>query len=177
MARLARAVVPDLPHHVTQRGNRGQRTGHLWQGRFTSFTMDERHTIAAAKYVELNPVRAGLVDRADDYAWSSARAHTLGRDDGLVIAAPLLDRVGDWSAFLRTGPGLERADDFRKHEGTGRPLGSDAFIDMLERRLQRSLRPRKPGPPSKLARLGDLGMTQLRMVSPEPERLRNGSRG
>ncbi|HET7785094.1 MAG TPA: transposase [Myxococcales bacterium] len=216
MARLARAVVPNVPHHVTQRGNRRQRTffsaddyllyttlmakwcrhygvevwaycwmpnhthmiavpsspdalrraigeahrrytlevnqregwtGHLWQGRFASFAMDERHTVAAARYVELNPVRAGLVNSAADYPWSSARAHLLGGSDPLVAPAPLLTRVGEWSAFLRTEPELDVACACRKHEGTGRPLGSDVFIDQLESQLGRVLRPRKPGPP------------------------------
>ena len=52
--------------------------GHLWQGRFASYVMDDRYTLAAARYVELNPVRAGLVARAEDYPCSSARAHLLG---------------------------------------------------------------------------------------------------
>src|SRR5439155_17620732 len=67
--------------------------GHLWQGRFSSFVMDDRYTLAAARYVELNPVRAQLVSRAEEYPWSSAQAHLLGRDDGLVCATPLLARV------------------------------------------------------------------------------------
>src|SRR6185503_8599863 len=150
MPRLARLVVPDIPHHVTQRGNRRQPTffsdedyrlylhllgewsrragtavwawclmpnhvhlilvpshedglraalaeahrrytrrinaredwrGHLWQSRFASFPMDEDHLLACARYVELNPVRAGLVARPEHWRWSSARAHLgLGRD-------------------------------------------------------------------------------------------------
>jgi REP-associated tyrosine transposase len=214
MPRLARAVVPDCPHHITQRGNRRQQTffgtddyllymaltaewchrcrvdiwayclmpnhvhliavpatpeglgraigeahrrytrevnrregwrGYLWQGRFASFMMDDRYTLAAARYIELNPVRAGLVPHAADYAWSSARAHLVGRDDGLVATAPLLARVGNWSAFLGADADLDVADRFRKHETTGRPLGSDAFVDHLEDLLKRELRPRKPG--------------------------------
>src|SRR5439155_21441907 len=74
--------------------------GYLWQGRFASYAMDERYTLAAARYVELNPVRAGLVARAEDYPWSSARAHLLARDDRLVRVAPLLARAGPWSSFL-----------------------------------------------------------------------------
>jgi REP-associated tyrosine transposase len=214
MSRIARAVVPDLPHHVTQRGNRRQATffcpddyllyislmsewcrrcsvqiwayclmpnhshliavppsaealrraigeahraytsevnrregwtGHLWQGRFASFAMDERHTVAAARYVELNPVRAGLVHRPGDYRWSSARAHLAARDDALVVAAPLLARVPEWSAFLGSRQEADLAERVRKHASTGRPLGSDAFIDELEKRLNRTLRKGKPG--------------------------------
>jgi len=218
MPRLARAVVPDLPHHVTQRGNRRQKTffgnddfllymalmaewchrcrveiwayclmpnhvhliavpttpdglrraigeahrrytlevnrregwsGHLWQGRFASFVMDDRYTLAAARYVEMNPVRAGLVARAGDYPWSSAQAHLLGRDDALTAAAPLLAQVDGWSAFLAQGAQADVDDQLRKHESTGRPLGSDAFVDYLEGLLNRTLRPLKSGPAPK----------------------------
>jgi len=215
MARLARAIVPGLPHHITQRGNRRQRTffsnddyllymalmaewcrryrvdvwayclmpnhvhliavpltsdglqraigeahrrytleinvprgwrGHLWQGRFSSFVMDDRYTLAAARYVELNPVRAQLVSRAEEYPWSSAQAHLLGRDDGLVCATPLLARVPDWRTFLGGDATPYDAGEFRRHETTGRPLGTDAFVSHVEGLLGRILRPRKPGP-------------------------------
>jgi len=218
MARMARAVAPFLPHHITQRGNRRQRTffcsddyllyrallaewcdrcgvqiwaycfmpnhihliavpgssdalrravgethrrytkainkrkgwqGYLWQGRFASYVMDDRYTLAAARYVELNPVRAGLVARAEKYRWSSARAHVLGRDDCLVRVAPLLGYVGNWSSFLRESAKAEASDLFRRHEGTGRPLGSDDFVGNVERVLGRVLRRRPPGPPPK----------------------------
>jgi len=74
--------------------------GHLWQERFHSYAMDERHLLAAVRYVEMNPVRAGTVGRAEEYPWSSARAHLSGRSDGLVKVRAMLDRVGDWSAYL-----------------------------------------------------------------------------
>lgn len=214
MSRLARVIVPGIPHHLTQRGNRRLPTffceadyldyiaqmsewcardhvevwawclmpnhshlitvpeseealrhaiaeahrrytqkinrregwkGHLWQGRFFSFPMDERHTLAAARYIELNPVAAGLVARAEDWPWSSARAHLAGRDDALVRVAPLLARVPDWSRFLRQ-PTEEELETFRRHSSTGRPLGDDVFVSALERRLGRVLRPQKRGP-------------------------------
>ena len=216
MARLARTVIPGLPHHITQRGNRRQQTffgtddyllyialmaewcrrcsvavwayclmpnhshlivvpasadglrraigeahrrytaevnrregwsGCLWQGRFSSFVMDDRYTLAAARYVELNPVRAQLVSRAHDYPWSSARAHLLGRDDGLVTASHLLARVPEWSLFLEQSAHPDCAQELRRHERTGRPLGSEAFVDHLEGLLGRILRPRRPGRP------------------------------
>lgn len=58
--------------------------GHLWQGRFASFLMDESYLFAAIRYVELNPVRAGLVETPDAYPWSSASAHLSGQDNSLV---------------------------------------------------------------------------------------------
>jgi putative transposase len=128
--------------------------GHLWQERFHSFAMDEAYLLAAARYVELNPVRAKLKRRARDWRWSSARAHLEGRDDGLVAVAPLLERVGDWRAFLTGGLAEDDLEALRRHARTGRPLGGAAFLEALEARLGRPLRPGKPGPKPKAATEG-----------------------
>ncbi|MEE8445110.1 MAG: transposase, partial [Alphaproteobacteria bacterium] len=119
--------------------------GYLWQGRFASFVMDEAHLLSAARYVELNPVRAGLVKQARAWRWSSAKAHLAGQDDRLVTVAPLLDLAGDWRAFLRGG--LEEADldAIRRGERTGRPLGSEGFLESLEAQLGRPLKKGRPG--------------------------------
>ena len=123
--------------------------GHLWQGRFASFPMDEPHLLAAARYVELNPVRARLRRRPEAHVWSSTKAHLAGRDDELVSVAPLLELVGDWAAFLADGLDDSQAAALRRHERTGRPLGDAAFVASVERRLGRSLAKRKPGPKPK----------------------------
>ena len=120
--------------------------GYLWQGRFASVAMDEAHLMAAARYVELNPVRARLAAKAEDWPWSSARAHLEGRDDGLVTVARLLERESDWRSFLDQGLSEEAYEALRAGERTGRPLGSDAFVASLERDLGRPLARRKPGP-------------------------------
>jgi putative transposase len=117
--------------------------GHLWQGRFTSYPMDNIHTIAAVRYVELNPVRAGLVERPEEWPWSSVRAHLTGEDDVLVKVAPMLGEIGDWSRFLMESV---NADIFRRNESTGRPLGGADFIQHLGITLDRVLAKRKPGP-------------------------------
>jgi putative transposase len=124
--------------------------GYLWQGRFASVAMDEEHLLACARYVELNPVRARLVSRPQDWPWSSARAHLAGRDDGLVTARPLLDRAPDWSVFLGFEPSCEQYEAIRRGERTGRPMGSDAFIKTLETSLNRILAPQKPGRKAKV---------------------------
>ena len=67
--------------------------GYLWQGRFASFPMDEFHLNYAVRYVEINPVEASLADSADQWEWSSARAHLEGRDDEVVLVTPMLERV------------------------------------------------------------------------------------
>jgi len=214
MARLARIVVPGLPHHVTQRGNRrapifliagdqsvylrilreqvnrhgvevwayclmpnhlhmiatprdegglsrafGEAhrrytafinkrqawTGHLFQARFASVVMDETHLLTAARYVALNPVRARLVAKAEDWPWSSARAHLAGRDDLLVTVRPLLSRIDRFADTLECDLPDETLSALRAAETTGRPLGSDGFIAGLEQRLNRRLAPRRPG--------------------------------
>lgn len=214
MARMARVVVSGMAHHLTQRGNRRQRTffrkddyqayvqlmaewcgrcgvavwayclmpnhvhlivvpesedslrraigeahrrytrrinfregwrGHLWQGRFSSFVMDEPYLLACARYVERNPVRARLCARAGDYPWSSAAAHLAGKDDALVRVRPLLELVPRWGRHLTADPDKETVGQLRRHEGTGRPLGGERFLQRLEKRLGRLLRPRKPG--------------------------------
>ncbi len=142
-----RAALAEAHRRYTRRVNlREGWRGYLWQGRFASVAMDEPHLMAAARYVELNPVRARLAARAEDWPWSSARAHLDGRDDGLVTVAPLLGREPDWRAFLDQGLGEGEHQALRAGERTGRPLGSEAFVAALERDLGRPLARRKPGP-------------------------------
>ena len=119
--------------------------GHLWQSRFASFPMDECYLLAAARYIELNPVKAGLARSAAEYRWSSAAAHAAGKDDLLVKTAAILERVEDWGGFLAAGGEDEYARLYERHEATGRPLGPKRFVVMLEKALGRMLRPRKPG--------------------------------
>ena len=97
---LERALKP-LHMRYAQRINRARGWhGHLWQGRFGSVAMDEAHLVSALRYVSLNPVRAGLVRRAEDWRWSSVRAHLAGTDDAVVRVKPALERVGAFAAFL-----------------------------------------------------------------------------
>jgi len=221
MPRIARVVVGGIPHHVTQRGNRGadvfftsqdrqrylellgryaaerglgiiayclmtnhvhlvavppepyvlgavlkpvhlryaqhvnwtrKEHGRLWQGRFYSCPMDDAHALAAIRYVEQNPVRAGLVNRAEDYAWSSAAAHCGQRGDALLSdPSGLLERTGieDWSRWLREREDGLKVEQLRGKTRTGRPLGDESFIDRLEKLTHRILRPRKAGRPRK----------------------------
>jgi putative transposase len=216
MPRAARVVVPGVPHHVTQRGNRRQPTffceddyrfyfeqlsrwcrhygvevwawafmanhshliavppseealsraiglahqfytehvnrregwsGHLWQGRFFSAPMDEAYLRHAVRYVEMNPVEAGIVADPFEYRWSSARAHLAGVDDGLVRVRPMLDRISDWKVYLAEKPAKSMDDAFRRQEEMGYPMGDDAFVTDLERKFGKSLRPGRAGRP------------------------------
>jgi len=226
MPRIARVVVPGIPHHVTQRGNRGtdvfvdaddrerylsvisnyarrygadiwayclmtnhvhfvmlphspdslartlrdtQRShavylneklnqrGHLWHGRYFSCALDEGHLWAAVRYVERNPVRAGLVAAAHDHPWSSAAAHCGIRADSLLSADfPPPDVVPDWSDWLAdAGADAAALDTLRTNTRSGRPCGSPSFVERIEAALARILRPRKRGPKPKGERKGE----------------------
>ena len=95
---------------------------------------------------ELNPVRANLVSRPEDYPWSSAHAHLAGRDDVLVKITPLLEMVDDWVGVLRSDIEDKVMKEIRHHERTGRPMGNSSFVERLEPASGRLLRRRKPGP-------------------------------
>ena len=120
--------------------------GHLWQGRFTSYVMDEKYLLACVRYIEMNPVRAMLVTGPGKWLWSSASAHISGYDDSLVTVAPLLEITGgNWEDFLSAAIREEEIIEMRKHEKTGRPLGSGSFVENLENTLGRILKPKKAG--------------------------------
>lgn len=220
MPRMARIVIPGVPHHVTQRGNRRQDvffgesdyvayfallkqscaatgvrcltwclmpnhvhliltqpsadalqlavsdlhrryarqinkahdwTGYLFQGRFASYPMDDAHLLNAVRYVENNPVAAGLVKRAEDWRWSSARAHISGRSDGITDLDALADAHPNWRQMLCDGwPTSELSDALAKAMETslktGRPIGPPSFVERLEGMTGRSLQKARPGP-------------------------------
>lgn len=148
---LRAAVAETHRRYAKQINAREGWRGHLWQDRFASFAMDEAQLIACGHFVESNPVRAGLAERAEDWEWSSARAHLAGADDDLVTVAPMLDKVDDWAAYLARRLSDESIERLRKHGRSGRPAGSDAFVHDLEELLGRGLRPGKPGRPRKTA--------------------------
>jgi putative transposase len=125
---------------------RRKRSGHFWQGRFGAVAMDEDYLAAALRYVALNPVRARLVGRAQDWRWSSTRAHLRGRDDGLTALQPIKDRFPRFADLLAAELDSELFERLRAAESIGRPLGSDRFLARLERRTGRTLKPARRGP-------------------------------
>jgi putative transposase len=145
-AGLARAI-GEAHRRYTRRVNfREKWRGYLWQGRFASCPMDEHYLLAAVRYIERNPVRAGLAKRAWEYRWSSAAAHLQGEDDVLVRVRPMLERVADWREYLGLEPTASEGEALRLHNRTGRPLGSETFVEKLELLVGRSLKPQRPGP-------------------------------
>ena len=123
--------------------------GYLWQGRFSSFILDEKYLLAATRYVLLNPVKAGIVKKPWDYKWSSARHHLGLKKDPIITGTFLKDMVDDWRAFLSREIGSSEEKLIKLHERTGRPLGEDSFVEKLEKMLNIKLRKNKPGPKPK----------------------------
>jgi putative transposase len=219
MPRLPRIVITDVPHHITQRGNRRQNvffsdadrkqylnwlkqysarydllvhgyclmtnhvhivatprkadslartlnivhmrhsqsvnktqgwSGHLWQGRFFSTALDEKHLWLCMRYVEQNPVRAGIVAYAEDYIWSSAAFHCGLRDDDVV---PHGYRFGgaleDWRTILKEMPLKEDIELIQRRTHSGIPCGDKRFLSRMSRKAGVEYFERKQGRPRK----------------------------
>jgi putative transposase len=119
--------------------------GYLWQGRFISFPLDEAHYYAAVRYVERNPVRAGIAKTPWDYPWSSARAHLQGEGDAIILQNHNPLCIQDWRSYLTERDDPEFVNEIERHEKTGRPLGSVDFLRKLESLTGRKILPQPPG--------------------------------
>ena len=130
---------------------RYRRSGHLWQNRFYSCPLAKTHLWRALLYVDLNPVRAGLVNDPTAYPWSSAAAHSRGHDPSELLDAwewSELDPRGEWAEFLAARTlGLADAVALRAATHSGRPFGEGAFVSRLETELGRSLQAKPRGRP------------------------------
>ena len=142
---LAGAVAEAHRRYTCRVNLREDWSGHLWQERFSSFPLDETHLFTATRYIELNPVRAGLVEGPWQYPWSSAAAHLSGCDDRLARVKPLLKMFRDWREYLARDIPEEDVQALKRYERTGRPLGGAAFLAGIEEAPGRALRPRKSG--------------------------------
>lgn len=132
--------------------------GRVWQERHFSCPMDAAHCLAATRYVEFNPVRAGMVSSADEYVWGSGAGHAGRRRDPLLSdRAGWLAGIDDRSAWLHAGEEGERITRLMLHTRTGRPLGNDGFTERLESELGRRLRSRRRGRPRSGGRPAEIG--------------------
>jgi len=221
MPRLARNVFPNIPHHVTQRGNRREDvfftdddrliylewlefyckkydvsvlayclmtnhvhlvltphtkeglqqalkplhmrysqhinktkgwSGHSWQGRFFSSPLDEAYTWSTIRYVEQNPVRAGMLEKAEDYRWSSAASHCGLKSSLLLADLPSSMRSilkDSWSEWLTVVESRSAVDVIQRNVEKGLPCGDGSFLGKLEIMAKKSLRYRPQGRPFK----------------------------
>jgi putative transposase len=129
---------------------RRKSSGHVWQGRYYSCPLDRAHLWAALRYVELNPVRAGMVKTPEAWEWSSARAHVRTSPPPATLAMEPWRRhwtATTWREYLAAGSDDGEAEAIRRGTHTGRPLGTQQFLEGLEQTTGRVLAPRKGGWP------------------------------
>lgn len=150
---FARALKPVHKTYADTINKRMGWTGHLWQERFFSSAIDAAYLWIAIRYIERNPVEAGLVTHPAEYKWSSAAAHCGMRNDTVLNYSiqwqKELSREKDWYTWLNEAPDAVLTHKLIQNTGRDLPSGSDCFLDKLEiqtgipTRLRTSGRPRK----------------------------------
>ena len=132
--------------------------GHVWQGRFKSpVIQDDDHLLSVLRYIEANPLRAGIVDTAGEYPWSSVGFHGGGHSGALLASLPPYDalaaypaaRQRRWSAYVHKQPEEAELAAIRRSSATGLPYGEGGWVDRLARRLKLDLTIRPRGRPRK----------------------------
>lgn len=220
MARQARIVISNTPHHISQRGNRGEAvffekedyqtyldiiteqlknaqidllsycllpnqihllvmpqsadkmakaigeahrrytnhinqrqgwSGHLFQNRFFSYAVDEQHTLRAARFIETLPITSGITNKPENYLWSSAKFRVKVIGNPVLKQFPTFDSVIDWKDFLSRPMDMAELKTIQTHLQTGRPRGNNLFLDMIEEKTGRPVRPQKRGRKPKTA--------------------------
>jgi putative transposase len=123
--------------------------GQEKKARFAIYPIDDAHLMAAVRYVEQNPVAAGMVERAEQWRWSSARSHVTGRvadGDPLTDLAVLGPDVGGWQRMLayglEAGDSTEAATTLKARLKTGPPLADPIWIAAAEERMKRAMAPK-----------------------------------
>jgi putative transposase len=144
--------------HTWRYHKRHHTSGHVWQGRFKSpVIQDDMHLLVVLRYIEANPLRAGIVTDPAEYRWSSFQAHGMGRDDPLLSTFPEWKELGRaeaerrkrWRAKVRAAQGEPELDAVRGALHSGRPFGSADWTDRMAKRLGIDLSPRRRGRPPK----------------------------
>lgn len=147
---LARALKQTHGRYASYWNATHRSSGHVWQGRFYSCPLDESHLWLALRYVELNPVRAAMVSRAELWPWSSAAAHCGDTEKQIGLELSAWNRrwsKESWQQYLTTGERQEELAAIRRCTHNGRPLGAESFVRSLEESTQRRLLPQKGGRP------------------------------
>jgi putative transposase len=130
-----------------------RRSGHLWQNRFYSAPLGGDHLLTALRYVDLNPVRAGLIEGAVEYPWSSASAHASGRDPSGLLDLEAWAEIcpgNDWAPYLEAATKDEELlARIREATQSGKPVGSKLLVNELERQASQRLELRPRGRPRK----------------------------
>jgi putative transposase len=145
-------------HYVRYVNDRYRRSGTLWEGRYKASPVDcERYVLTCYRYIELNPVRVGMVSDPADYRWSSYRRNALGGADGVVteqaeytaLGGSLAARREAYQKLFRVDLDTEELGEIRDSLNQCRALGSERFKDAIEAALHRKVRPGRAGRPRK----------------------------
>jgi putative transposase len=148
---LARCFADAHVRYTRMINKRENWKGHLWQARFGSSVLDEEYLIAAVRYVERNPVRAGMVSKPWEYRWSSARLHMDKTDNDPLVSGDkmLRELIIDWGKYLRQDDDPDAMVVLRREVLVSRPAGTETFIKLMEKRLGCTLLRQKAGRPMK----------------------------
>lgn len=227
MARQARIVIENTPHHITQRGNRGEFIffkkedyqtyidiltqackrfhvslysycllpnqvhllvepkesklmaraigeahrrytnhinntknwrGHLFQDRFFSYAIDEQYALRAARYIETLPVTLKLTPRPENYLWSSAKGRIkINKTSDFIKQFHSFHAIHNWEDYLSRPMDTDEMNQIQLHLQTGRPRGSALFLDSIERKIGRPVRPQKRGRKPKVTKKISVG--------------------
>jgi len=147
-----------------------RRTGTLWDSRYkSSLVQADAYLLLCQRYIELNPVRARMVDDPVHYRWSSYRANGMGQADTLLTAHPVYAALGRddalrlsaYRALFRPELESEAIGDIRMALNQGQPLGDSRFIDSIERATGQRREPRPRGRPRKVEGKAGTELEQL----------------
>lgn len=124
-----------LTAHVRRYHRWHHSSGHLWQGRFKAFPIEQdEHLLTVLRYIELNPVRAHLVARAEDWRWSSARAWCEGTSAAALQVGPV-PRPEPWLAWVNDDVADSQIEQIRTSVNRGTPYGSLGWVERVARKL------------------------------------------
>jgi putative transposase len=155
-------------HYVPYFNARYQRVGTLWQGRYKATVIDsEQYFLICSRYIELHPVRAGIVVNPAEYPWSSFAHHVGSRSDPLITDHPLywalgntpFDREAAYKTLMDQGLTPAQVGVLNEATLTGWPLGSDKFKALLAKQVKRRVSPAKRGRPAKPRPAVDAALT------------------
>ncbi len=119
--------------------------GHLFQDRFFSYPMDEQNSLRAARFIETLPVTAGIAPRPENYLWSSAKSRIKVTDNSILRPFRSFHTIHNWADYLARPMDTDELKTIQLHLQTGRPRGSDLFLDNIEAKIGRPVRPQKRG--------------------------------
>jgi len=141
-------------YYVQYFNHQYRRTGTLWEGRYKATLLDSKqYLLVCSRYIELNPVRVGMVNQPEDYPWSSYHANALGNDDKLLVAHNVYlalgkdheERCNNYRALFKYCVSEKELGDIRDATNKAWVLGNDKFREQIEKLTERQLCPKSKG--------------------------------